>query len=423
MVPVPAALRARDAVAEALEAVCDKGLTLDAALNAPSWTRLSPRDRAFARRIVSTALRQMGKIEAGLKAVLARPLPPEATRANALLRCGIAELFLLDGDDYAVVDSLVGLSGRVDGGRYQALTNAVLRNALREEKTVQAAIDAADAWPEWLMKSWQRHYGEEKARAIAHASAQEPALDLTAKGDPAALAQRLGGEIVLGGSVRLSGGDPRALEGFDAGDWWVQDAAAAVPARLLGRIEGKRVLDLCAAPGGKTLQLASLRADVTAVDRSAKRLKRLHENLERCGLTADVIEANALVWTPAEPFDAVLADLPCSATGTLRRQPDVASNKGAQDIDKLVRLQTEILKRLAEFAAPEAPVVICTCSLQPEEGEELLKALPAELEIVPILPAEIPGLEAGLTPEGALRLTPDMEPGMDGFFIARLVRI
>jgi 16S rRNA (cytosine967-C5)-methyltransferase len=273
----------------------------------------------------------------------------------------------------------------------------------------------------------------ETARAIVQAQAREPALDFTVKSEPEHWAEQLGGRVLPTGTVRtIARGPVSQLPGFSDGAWWVQDAAAALPARLLGDVRGKSVADLCAAPGGKTAQLVVAGATVTAVDRSEPRLKRLRANLERLNLQAELVTADATSWQ-AGPFDAILLDAPCSSTGTIRRHPDIPWLKSEADLKPLTALQGRLLDRAAELLKPGGTLVYCTCSLEPEEGEQAIASLLARipgLRRSPISAAEVGGLAELVTPEGELRTLPchlpDAEPrmgGLDGFFASRLERV
>jgi 16S rRNA (cytosine967-C5)-methyltransferase len=347
---------------------------------------------------------------------------------------GAAQILFLDVPDHASVDLSVRLA-QADrhASHYSGLVNAVLRALARNGKTALVALDTTllDT-PDWLMQRWIGHYGEPAARAIAMAHLQEPGLDLTVKGDPATWAATLGGRALPTGTVRTAASGPiPQLAGYDDGVWWVQDAAAALPAKLLPGIGGKSVADLCAAPGGKTAQLALAGAQVTAVDRSAPRLERLRQNLARLQLTAEIVKADAAAWQ-AGPFDAVLVDAPCSATGTIRRHPDIPWLKSPTDLVKLTALQTRLLDQAAVLLKPGGTLVYCTCSLEKEESEDQIAALlgrNASLRRSPILPEELAGHAELLTPEGELRTLPchwpDPEPrmgGLDGFYAARIVR-
>ena len=338
----------------------------------PAWRRCpsaTARSRgAWSRRCCAASAR----LRHLLGLYLERGIPKDSPRVETALLLGAAQILWLDVPDHAAVDLSVRLvqADRRDAG-YAGLVNAVLRriaqNAaqqLRGKDTV--ALDT----PDWLMARWRRAYGDELAHSIAAANGQEPALDVTVKSDPAQWASALGGSVLPTGSVRaiVHGPVPR-LPGYADGAWWVQDAAAALPARLLGDVAGKRIADLCAAPGGKTAQLAAAGARVTAVDRSAPRLERLKQNLARLGLTAETIAADVTDWQ-SEPFDAVLLDAPCSATGTIRRHPDIPWLKRESDIASLAALQRRLLARAVELTRPGGLIVYCTCSLEPDEGVE-----------------------------------------------------
>jgi 16S rRNA (cytosine967-C5)-methyltransferase len=310
--------------------------------------------------------------------------------------------------------------------------NAVLRRAAREGPAMIAAQDApALDTPEWLRESWAEAHGSEIAAKLAAASLTEASLDISAKSDAAAWSERLGGTVVAGNSIRLEqSARIEELDGFEEGEWWVQDAAAALPARLLGDIAGRRVADLCAAPGGKTAQLASLGARVTAVDISGNRLGVLKDNLDRLKLGAEVVESDALAFAPDERFDAVLLDAPCSATGTIRRHPDIPHLKAQTDVARLAKLQERLLEKSLGLAKPGGTILYCTCSLQREEGEAQIEKLMAKglpVAISPIESHEAAGLSHSISDRGFLRTWPfSGGPGgtdapADGFFVARLV--
>jgi 16S rRNA (cytosine967-C5)-methyltransferase len=318
--------------------------------------------------------------------------------------------------------------------RYAGLVNAVLRRIAREGAAKIAGSDVARLdTPDWLLQRWIAAYGETTALAIAAANAHEPALDLTVKTDADDWAAKLRGRVLPTGSVRTTPhGAITLMPGFAEGVWWVQDAAAALPARLFGAVAGQSVADLCAAPGGKTLQLAQAGARVTAVDRSEQRLGRLRDNLQRCGLSAETVVADAAEWSGG-PFDAVLVDAPCTSTGTIRRHPDIPWLKRAADLTSLTALQRRLLERAVTLTRPGGTILYCTCSLEPEEGEHAVAALLAdhpEVRRRPISPHDINGIDDFITPAGDLRTLPsgwpDPDPrlaGLDGFFAARLERI
>ncbi len=423
---------ARAAALDLLAAVLDHGRPLDEALAGHAGlAALAPRDRAFARLMVATALRRLGQIDALLDSCLDRPLPARARRVRHALRLGVCQLVFLGTAPHAAVDSAVTLVAGLHGGaRFRGLTNAVLRRLARTGAAAAAEQDAARLnTPDWLWESWTAAYGAETARAIAAAHLAEPPLDITAAREPAAWAARLEAEILPTGTLRRPlRGPVEALPGYDEGAWWVQDAAAALPARLLGGIAGETVIDLGAAPGGKTAQLAAAGARVIAVDR-AKRLARLRENLARLKLAAETVAADILEWRPSAPAPFVLLDAPCTATGTIRRHPDVARIKSPADVDRLARTQDRLLDAAADMLAPGGRLVYCVCSLEPREGPERARALLArrgDLVREPIAADEIGGLSEAITAEGDLRTLPCHlagRGGLDGFYAVRLRRM
>jgi 16S rRNA (cytosine967-C5)-methyltransferase len=435
-----AGLPARRAAVEVLAAVLQKKQALDDVLGRSLETgamfNLPPRDRALARAIVGTSLRRRGQLDQVLASLLERGMPANSGTLYPVLLTGAAQLIFLKTPAHAAIDLAVRLAQYDPRAmRYDKLVNAVLRRVARDGEGVASSLDAARVnTPDWLWSRWASHYGEERARAIASAHLVEPPLDLTVKSEAQAWAERLAGRVLPTGSVRfLPKGRIEQLEGFDAGAWWVQDTAASLPARLLRDVAGKRVADLCAAPGGKTAQLVVTGASVVAVDASQTRLKILAANLSRLGLAAETVVADATTWKPDERFDAVLLDAPCSSTGTIRRHPDIPYVKSAKDIDVLAALQARLLDNAASLLRPGGQLVYSTCSLEPEEGEAQIAALlvrnPA-LRLDAIAPEEVFGQPEWLQPSGCLRTFPyqlDLGApewsGMDGFFAARLVRV
>ncbi|MQX35149.1 RsmB/NOP family class I SAM-dependent RNA methyltransferase [Roseospira navarrensis] len=427
------AIPSRRAALAVLRQVLDKGRPLDEVLGGAVGD-LAPRDRAFVHSLVAATLRHLGRIDALLDRCLDRPLPAKARPVRHVMRLGAAQLLVLEMPPHAAVTTAVDLCVAARQGGHKSLVNAVLRRLDREGRAWWAAQDGPRLnTPDWLWTAWARAYGEDAARAIAGAHQNPAPLDLTLK-DPEQVpvwAERLGAVALPTGTMRLPADHPPVpdLPGFVEGAWWVQDAAAALPARLLRAGPGRRVADLCAAPGGKTLQLAATGAEVVALDRSDGRLNRVRENLARTGLSAQVIAADALAWTPPDgPFDAVLLDAPCSATGTLRRHPDALWLKTPEATAGLAHLQTALLDAALGLLRPGGTLVYCVCSLQPEEGPGVIAAAlarRADLIRDPVTPDEVGGLSDLLTPEGDLRTLPCHQSdtgGMDGFYAARLVR-
>lgn len=444
MPPKPTPRRAAQAL---LAGVLDQGKMMSD-LTGPTLDALSPGDRATAQRLAAGTLRMLGGITVLLDAHLTRQPPDPVLR---VLQMATYELGT-GGAAHGVVNDAVAIVGGMRKHRHlKGLANAVLR---------KVAADAPDRWaklppatlPPWLRRPIAKTWGKGRVRAIEAAHTRTPPLDLTARGDAAALAQAVGGTLLPTGSVRVPAGTQvSALPGYDAGAFWVQDAAAALPVRLLGDVTGKRALDLCAAPGGKTLQLAAGGADVTAVDLSARRVARLRENLTRTGLTATVRVTDAFKisadkgLTPDQtgtqntgPWDVVVLDAPCTATGTLRRHPDLPHVKTAEAPDTLVALQARLLDHALTVLAPTGRLVYCTCSLLPAEGEDQIAAALERHHDVQVVPPEALRLggngpdgwpdgwpDEWKAPGGGLRLRPDHwddHGGLDGFYMAVLQR-
>jgi 16S rRNA (cytosine967-C5)-methyltransferase len=435
--PPPPGLAARVAAARAVAEAVASSRPLDerlaADLSQPKGG-LDPRDRALARSIATVALRRLGTIRKALARRLEKGMPKRGGALEWTLVVAAAQILFLDTPDHAAVDLAVKATrAEPTSAPFAALANAVLRALVRDREEILANSDPLeDDTPGWLAQRWRSAYGESAARAIALAHRSEPTLDLSVKSDPAGWAERLGGLALPTGSVRLDTHAPIAeLEGYADGEWWVQDAAAALPARLLRPAPGMRIVDLCAAPGGKAAELAAAGADLTVVDRSAERLKLLAANFARLRLRSDIVVADALAFD-ASPFDAVLLDAPCSATGTIRRHPDVAWIKRLGDLAPLVKLQAALLDKAIALARPGGAIVYCVCSLEPEESEAQIAALlrrNPDVRRLAIAAEEIGGLAECLTPSGDLRTLPchlwgdnPRRSGMDGFFAARLVK-
>ncbi len=379
--------------------------------------RLDPADRARAQRLATETLRQLGRCDEILDPHL-KKRPPVA--ALNVLRLATLELCHDKAAAHGVVDSTVTLMRKIPKARpYTGLANAVLR------KVAETGPDLWQTLPPPELRKWLRRrlvhiFDEDTTRAIEAAHALGAATDITAKDNPAAWAEKLGGTLLPTGSVRLPERvQISELTGFAEGDWWVQDAAAALPAKLLDAQPGEEVLDLCAAPGGKTLQLAQTGANVTALDISTTRMQRVRENLARTNLSAEIVVADAIKADPQPKFDAVLLDAPCSATGTIRRHPDLPFAKTGRDLDALFQLQSDLIDRAVAWLKPGGRMVYCTCSLLPEEGERQIKqALTRrQLQIDATLPDGIP--EAWRREDGGIRTHPDLWPeygGLDGFY-------
>ena len=406
----------RDGAFDLLDATLIRHRALDEALG--MLGDLDPRDRAAAHRIAAAVLRRLGSLDAVLEPHLKKS-PPDPVRN--ILRIGAASLVLLDTPPHAAVATCVAMARRRGLTPFAGLINAVLR---RVSETGAATLEQLDGprldTPAWLWTSWGN-----KARGIAKAHLTEAPLDLSLL--PGSTAPE-GAEALPTGSFRMPAGTRVAeLPGFTDGNFWVQDAAAALPAQLLNAQKGERIADLCAAPGGKTAQLAATGASVTAIELYAPRIVRLRENLARLHLDVEIIQGDAMVWRPEEKLDAILLDAPCSATGTIRRHPDVAHLKRPRDLLTLAPQQDKLLDAACDMLKPGGRLIYAVCSLQPEEGAARIEAARVRLmfKIQPFTAEELPGLAEAITPEGFVRTLPSMWPergGMDGFFIARLIR-
>jgi len=419
-----------------LVAVLDRRSPLDDALEAQRDLKLlTPRDRGFARLLAATTLRRLGQLDGAIDSCLRHTLDADRPIARHILRLGAVQLLFLDTPPHAAVDGAVTLADGGPARGLKGLINAVLRRLAREGRALVAAQDAARLnLPGWIWESWTTSYGEPQTRAIAAVLMQDPPLDLTMRDDQgdgaAGWAPRLDGRVLPTGTVRrLGGGDVEQLPGFADGAWWVQDVAAALPARLLGAVAGRRVADLCAAPGGKTAQLAAAGARVIAVDRAARRLDRVRANLARLRLKAEIVAADAATWQADAPCDAVLLDAPCSATGASRRHPDVLHLKRPEDVVRLTALQDRLLDNAVRQLKPGGLLIYCTCSLEAAEGPARIARLlsgGAPVRRKPVDSAEFAGLEGLITPDGDLRTLPchlAEQGGMDGFYAARLTRL
>lgn len=424
-------VKARRCAAMAVMDVTANGRALELALAATDgYSELDARDRAFARAIAATVFRRSGQIKAVLKPhVRKQPTAP----VKAMLQTAVAQIVFMDVPPHAAVGETVEAlkAGKSTRG-FANFANAVLRKVVEQGKQTAAATPPKANIPGWIRGEWERTYGKIPMTKIAVQLIKDPVLDLTVASKREDLADATGGTPLGRQTLRLDSiGDVTALPGFEDGTWWAQDVSAAQPAQILmdqfDDISGKRVLDMCAAPGGKTLQLASAGADVTAVDKSGGRLKRLEENLSRTKLSATIVNKDAFTFD-ADPFDAVLLDAPCSATGTFRRHPDVLHNRYPKSVADLVRLQDKLLPKAASLTAPGGVLIYAVCSLQPDEGlPRIVKFLQntPDFSLIPL--SNLPGLDLpdARFEGGVVRTLPCDLPksgGMDGFFIAALRR-
>ena len=416
----------------------------DAAFNQhPHVNKLEPRDRNLAYNIVITTLRHLGQVDDIIDQCLTKDLPPNAKFARTVLRIGVCQLLFLNTPAHAAVDTSVKLAIQQKQGVYKKLINAILRRVAREGTKLLEFQDAERLnTPDWLWTSWVTAYGEETTRNIAKAHLKIPALDLWVKSEPKLWAQKLGGQILPTGGVRLpSATNVTSLDGFTEGAWWVQDAAASLPVQLFGdNYKEKNIADICAAPGGKTAQLIAAGAEVIALDRSEKRLKILTENLKGMSFFPEIVCEDALIWQPKKLLDGVLIDAPCSATGTIRRHPDIKYLKDNKVVMQTRQVQLRLLKAATKMIKLDGQIVFSTCSLQPEEGSKVIDAFLSEnsnWQRKSIPPRLIKNHSEFITSTGDIRTLPfhlsnydNQEPqqdhknmgGMDGFFSTCLIR-
>lgn len=451
--PSVAGLGARRAAVDLLADILHDGRALgDAVARHPAFATqsaaaaadLEPRDRALARAIVTATLRFARPLRAFLGRYIAKPLAAKHRRADLVLLAAAAQILELELPPHAVISLSVDLTRERKGdARLDKMVNAVLRRiaeASAEWPAFKEKQGALSCLPDWLAARWRADYGDQLAECMAQASLQQAALDLSVKSDPQSWAKRLAAGELATGSVRLSpGGRIEDLEGYGDGAWWVQDAASALPARLFGSVAGRHILDLCAAPGGKTAELANAGAFVTAVDADAARQDRTRSNLDRLGLEAEIVVADILDYEPDRPTDMILLDAPCSATGTIRRHPDILHLKRESDQAELAALQDKFLSRAFSLLAPGGTLIFCTCALERAEGEEQVDRFVSKEPAARRVP--IRAGEAGIPAEwidrnGDVRILPTFDPpfspaapeggklpgGIDGFYIARITR-
>jgi 16S rRNA (cytosine967-C5)-methyltransferase len=428
-------MAARETAVRVIMAVTLKNRPLDLAFDDMAESaKLDMRDRAFTMHIVMLVLRRYGSLNHIMNTLLDRGLPQNATWTKAAIVIGLAQILFMRTADFASAHQMVELVKNLEGKErgFAGLVNAVLRRAGREKETLLKSLEdnpVVDI-PLWLRKRWIDAYGNETTQKLAVALQNEPMLDISLKNtsDRAEYADKLETEVLPTGTLRRSFTDIKRLEGYDKGAWWVQDLSASLPAKLFPSLKGKSVLDMCAAPGGKTLQLASMGAEVTAIDRSKNRLRRLQENLIRTNLTAEIVTADASTYTPSKPIDHILLDAPCSATGTYRRNPDVMLHKTPNDIEKLARLQCRILDHTFNLLPIGGTLIYCVCSIEPDEGVDQINNFLEHTSTAarqPIVADEVDGMSEIITASGDILCLPHYRQnvgGMDGFYISRLTK-
>lgn len=428
-------LRVRQVSLDVLNAVLERKQTLDQVLERGSdFKGLPVQDKRFCRMLVATVLRRLGQIDDLIAKAEDRSVSRTVSLQN-ILRIGIAQIMFMNVPDHAALDTTVELAARRGMSRQKSFVNGLLRTMTRVGREwLERQDEARLNTPEWILKIWIADYGLRTAAEIASANLAEAPLDISIRDEQ----ERSywsnafkATEIGAGTLRKVSGGQVTDMEGFDRGAWWVQDASAALPVNVLGDVSGKTVVDLCAAPGGKTMQLAARGARVIALDRSAQRLKRLHENMDRIGLAnrVETIVSDAAVWQPLSAPEFILLDAPCTATGTMRRNPDVAHLKSPQDLERLAGVQARLLLHAFDILAPSGTLVYCTCSLQKAEGEQQIEHLinvRSDSYKVPIKAEDIGDLKEPVTEEGYVRVLPFHQAalgGMDGFFIGKIRKI
>lgn len=420
---------ARSTALDVLAHITTDRIEVDEAIARTGFANLDARERGFAFTLVMTCLRWGRAADHLLMAHMETLLPERKQRAKWAMRMGVIQLRVLGTPDHAAVSETVDLMKANKGDKaFAGLTNAVLKKIAAE----RPVVEPRNAFPHWFETNWRESYGDEDFVAMAHMMVEEPPLDLTIRGDVLEYEKKLGGLRVGERTVRLpkeiSGTDVKNLEGYNEGAWWVQDAAATLPVMLLGDVKGLHVLDLCAAPGGKTAQLCAGGATVTAVDRSPSRIRRLQENMQRLNMSPTIMDADIMKWEPQHSFDAILLDAPCSATGTFRRHPEIGWIRGPREHLRLAGIQRDMLERAWQWLKPGGRLVYAVCSLEPAEGEQQMEWFAethANASIVrPIMtPGIIP--QEAWTLKNTVRVLPHYGReigGYDGFFTACIVK-
>ena len=433
-------LAARSVAVRLITRVIDDGRNLDALCDRVNGLKeflsLDLRDQGLARAIAVTALRNRNHIDLAMRTMMDRPPPKRARLLIHSIHAALAQILFMDVPDSAAVNlGVTQISADERTARFKGLANAVLRRATREkERLLSEKFQTTDPFPKWFSNRLRKDYGKKRLTTIAKAISQRPGIDITVKSNAADWADKLDGEVLPTGGIRLKTDIPVTdLEGFNDGEWWVQDAAASVPTQLLDAEPGTSVLELCAAPGGKTAQLINSGYKVTALDISQVRLKRLQENLSRLNMKATLVQADILEWETEEQFDSILLDAPCSSTGTVRRHPDVLWSRTDEEIRELAELQYKLVIKSLEFLKPGGSLVFSNCSIFKEEGEDLLaRLLRSDLGIInqKLTPKDTFDQPALINGQGAMRSLPDLftdmdgalSSGLDGFFACKLVK-
>lgn len=430
---LPDSIKTRYIAANTIQILWDSADKIEEALHHSGWTLLAEkRDQAFCRLMVLTALRHWGQIRHILQNYIKKPVPQKDWLVLNILSVSLTQLLFLETPPHAVINTAVEtIKSFYQLKKYQGFVNAILRQFVRDQEHQPIVPDIQHNYAPWLWQAWVKTYGLPQTQQIAEAHVHEPGLHISIKGRPEYWADQLKAEILPMGGLYLKSPEGRIeqLPGYDQGEWWVQNAAAALPAKFLQFKPGDTVLDICAAPGGKTAQLSAAGAKVIALEISAERLKMLEENLGRLHLQAELVEADANNWRPTQPLRFILLDAPCSSTGTIRRHPEIAWRRKREELSHLIKQQRDLLQSSYQMLAKGGQLVYATCSLLREEGEGqldwLLKKYP-DLNIVPILPAEVGGLSELITDRGELRTLPYHlldRGGLDGFYAVRLQRL
>ncbi len=406
-----------------------EGAQLDVAMSGNAdLDSLEDRDRRFVQMLATTCLRRRGQLEKTIAPMMARRPFGAQENANIIMTMGAAQLLILKTEAHAAVDSTVELMREAGFDRLTGMANAVMRRLTREGEARFATTTPIDNLPDWLNSSWQAKYGADVTAALTALSMDVPTLDITPRGDASEWAERLDGKLINGVTIRREfDGDLTRLDGFAEGQWRVQDAAAALCATLFGDIAGKEVIDLCAAPGGKTAQLIAAGANVTAIDNGRKRIDRLRRNLTRLKMKANLVYGDGRTHQPEQLVDHILLDAPCSATGTLRRRPDILGRRTPENISDLQAIQWDLATTALGWLKPGGTMIYATCSLQAEEGEDMIAAIldaaKGGFALDPITPEQAGEFARSISDQGTMRIIPSDYAdigGVDGFYIARL---